>query len=97
MAKSQIHKAFLIIIALLFIYITEVEAGSFFNPTGPGYRYYSQEFKGDKHPGIDITGKSRGLIENQPAFAVKDGKVICADWQTYVEKKDEKTGGVINQ
>lgn len=93
MAKSRISRSMCVVIEIAFlsIYFSLVEAGNFVNPTTPGYRYYSQEFKGDKHSGIDTTGKSRGLIEDKPAFAAKDGKVIYADWQTYYDhdKKPE--------
>jgi len=104
MAKLRISKSIWIIIAVIFMYISQSEAGSFFNPTGPGYKYYSQDFKGKQvHEGTDITGFSSlnedknkdgftDSIEGQPAKAAKDGKVIYADWQVYYDHdKNPKT------
>lgn len=89
MKKSRTINYFCLIVGLLLFCNLEVDAGSFVNPTAPGYRYYSQDFKGDAHPGIDITGKSKGLIEGKDAVAAKDGKVIYADWQEYKYREEK--------
>lgn len=101
MKKPCIISFFCIALALLLLNYSHVDAGDFKNPTGRGYRYYSQAFHDhDKvHPGIDMTGLSSlkkdtnndGYIDSiggEPAIASKDGKVIYADWESY--KKDEK-------
>ena len=80
---------FCLIIGFFLFCCLGVEAANFVNPTAPGYRYYSQDFNGDAHEGIDITGKSAGLIEGKPAFAAKDGKVIYADWQEYKYREEK--------
>jgi murein DD-endopeptidase MepM/ murein hydrolase activator NlpD len=89
MTKIKVCRYIYIFVGLLFVYVSQAEAGSFVNPTAPGYRYYSQEFKGKVHEGVDITGESKGLIEDKSAFAAKDGKVIYADWEAYQYEKDK--------
>jgi len=38
MAKLRIGKSICIVITVIFMHISQSEAGSFFNPTGLGYR-----------------------------------------------------------
>ena len=76
--KSKSIKIISVLFLLIFSVYNKVLALDFGDPVDTNFKYYSRTLqpKPDPHNGLDIVGKSAGLIKGQNAYASVGGEVI---------------------